>query len=444
MKTNTSITKKPAEICALYPAAPIPADVICLSHLRWDFVYQRPQHLLSRFARSGSVLFFEEPIFFDGETHLSVTRRDVNIFVCVPFINYGEKINAVQIQRIMLNNKIRENSLENYILWFYTPMAIEFTVDLKPRVTVFDCMDELSAFKFASPKLIEFENLLLEKADLVFTGGQSLYRAKKDRHPNVFAFPSSIDVKHFAKAHKIIDEPEDQAKIPFPKLGFLGVIDERMDTILLAEMADLRPGWHFVMIGPVVKIAPEDLPRRVNIHYLGAKEYSELPAYLSGWDIALMPFAINESTRFISPTKTPEYLAAGKPVISTPIQDVVSPYGNQDLVSIAETATEFIFKAEKILERENVDEWLKRVDEFLSQNSWDDTFKAMNILIGKASHNSNRLKLDDVILKPLVSDIKEDSSKLYPHEIKNWGLPSLRDCSKTMNDAENLPLLIDL
>jgi UDP-galactopyranose mutase len=175
-----------------------------------------------------------------------------------------------------------------------------------------------------------------------------------------------------------------------------------MDTILLAEMADLRPDWHFVMIGPVVKIALEDLPRRLNIHYLGGKNYHELPAYLSGWDIALMPFAINESTRFISPTKTPEYLAAGKPVISTPIQDVVSPYGDQDLVCIAETATEFIFQAEKILQSENVDEWLKRVDEFLSQNSWDDTFNAMNILIGKAGNNSSRVRPVNVSLKPLL------------------------------------------
>ena len=170
-------------------------------------------------------------------------------------------------------------------------MALEFAAHLEPQATVFDCMDELSAFKFAPPELIENEKRLLEKADLVFTGGQSLYEAKKDRHARVFAFPSSIDVEHFAKARTIKNEPEDQAEIPAPKLGFCGVIDERMDTILLAEMADLRPDWQFIMIGPVVKIAPEDLPRRSNIHYLGGKNYDELPAYLSGWNIALMPFA---------------------------------------------------------------------------------------------------------------------------------------------------------
>ncbi|MEO6589845.1 MAG: glycosyltransferase family 1 protein [Pyrinomonadaceae bacterium] len=356
-------------------------DVICLSHLRWDFVYQRPQHLMSRFAENGRVFYFEEPIFFDGETHLEKTPRTEKLFTCFPHINHGDAQHTAEIQRSMLDELIAENKIENYIAWFYTPMALDFASHLKPEVTVFDCMDELSAFKFAPPALIENEQKLLDKADLVFTGGQSLYEAKKDRHEKVFAFPSSIDVEHFSKARKIKTEPDDQAKIQKPKLGFCGVIDERMDTILLAEMADLQPEWHFVMIGPVVKIAPEDLPRRSNIHYLGGKNYDELPAYLSGWNIALMPFAMNESTRFISPTKTPEYLAAGLPVISAPIRDVVRPYGENKLVCIAETAEGFVAEAEKILARGNSNEWLARVDEFLSNSSWDKTFDEMNKLI---------------------------------------------------------------
>lgn len=356
-------------------------DVICLSHLRWDFVYQRPQHLMSRFAAGGRVFYFEEPIFFDGETHLSITPRNENISVCVPHINHGKGREAVEIQRAMLENLLTENKIENYIAWFYTPMALDFAAHLQPQATVFDCMDELSAFKFAPPELLENEKRLLEKADLVFTGGQSLYEAKKDRHARVFAFPSSIDAAHFAKARTIKSEPPDQAKISAPKLGFCGVIDERMNTILLAEMADLRPEWQFVMIGPVVKIAPEDLPRRSNIHYLGSKNYDELPAYLSGWNVALMPFAMNESTEFISPTKTPEYLAAGKSVISTAIRDVVKPYGEQNLVFIAATAAEFVAAAETVLERGNFDDWQKKADEFLAQNSWDKTFDAMKDVI---------------------------------------------------------------
>jgi UDP-galactopyranose mutase len=190
-------------------------------------------------------------------------------------------------------------------------------------------------------------------------------------------------VAHFNQARNNTEEPEDQKKIPHPRLGYCGVIDERLDTILVAEMADLRPEWQFVMIGPVVKISEEDLPRRGNIHYLGGKNYQDLPAYISGWDIALMPFAMNESTRYISPTKTPEYLAAGKPVISTPIRDVVRPYGEQKLVEIAQTAEEFVAAGEKILQIGNLLEWQARVDLFLAQMSWDQTWKQMTDLIAE-------------------------------------------------------------
>lgn len=364
-------------------AAEFSGDIICLSHLRWNFVYQRPQHLMSRFAARGRVFYFEEPIYNDGATHLAVSEQRENLFVCVPHVNHQDGIEkgAYEIEREMLDELIAENKIENFIEWFYTPMALEFADHLKPVLTVFDCMDELSAFKFAPPELVENERKLLEKADLVFTGGQSLYEAKKNRHARVFYFPSSIDAEHFRQARAIENEPEDQAKIKSPKLGFCGVIDERMDTVLLAEMADLRPDWQFVMIGPIVKIAPEDLPKRSNIHYLGGKNYDELPAYLSGWNIALMPFAINESTKYISPTKTPEYLAAGKCVISTRIKDVVRPYGEEKLVSMADTAEEFVAEADKILERGNFDEWRSKTDEFLARNSWDKTFALMNDLV---------------------------------------------------------------
>jgi UDP-galactopyranose mutase len=360
-------------------------DVVCLSHLRWDFVYQRPQHLMNRFARNGRVFFFEEPVFVDDKTHLSISPREDNLFVVVPQISHSdrESRNSDDIQRELLDGIIISHEINNFLLWFYTPMAMDFAAHLEPLATVYDCMDELSAFKFAPPELLENERRLLEKADLVFTGGQSLYEAKQSRHARVFAFPSSIDVTHFNKARNITKEPADQVSIKHPRLGFCGVIDERMDINLLSEMADLRPEWQFMMIGPVVKIADEDLPRRENIHYLGGKDYQELPKYLAGWDIAIMPFAINESTRFISPTKTPEYLAAGKPVISTSIRDVVRPYGEQNLVEIASTANDFIAAGEKILRVENSVEWLNQVDQFLARISWDKTWTEMTRLINE-------------------------------------------------------------
>jgi UDP-galactopyranose mutase len=242
-------------------------------------------------------------------------------------------------------------------------------------------MDELSAFKGAHSDLPALEKQLFRQVDLVFTGGQSLYEVKRGQHPAVYAFPSSIDASHFGKARTTVNEPEDQAHIPHPRLGFFGVIDERFDVELLDEVAAQRPDWNFVIIGPIVKIHPETLPKHANIHYLGGKKYNELPEYLAGWDVALLLFARNESTRFISPTKTPEYLAAGKPVISTSIRDVVRPYGEMKLVEITDTADEFIHAAEKLLSRSDRSEWLQKVDAFLENISWDKTWAQMSDLI---------------------------------------------------------------
>jgi len=244
-------------------------------------------------------------------------------------------------------------------------------------------MDELTAFQGASPLLRGLESELMLRADLVFTGGQSLYEAKRDRHSRVYAFPSSIDASHFRAAREIAEEPADQTSIPHPRLGFFGVIDERLDIGLLEEVARMRPEWQLVMIGPVVKIDPASLPRRDNIHYLGMKSYEELPAYLSGWDVALLPFARNDSTRFISPTKTPEYLAAGRPVVSTSIRDVVRPYGQEGYVRIADTAEEFVAACEAAL-AEDATARQERVDPFLAQNSWDITWESMSALIDGA------------------------------------------------------------
>ncbi len=367
-------------------------DLVCLSHLRWDFVYQRPQHLMSRFAKNNRVFFFEEPIFTDEPTHLEISRREDKLTVVVPRVSHHDRDskNIEEIERELIDQLFREQQIKDFVLWFYTPMAMSFAAHLEPKAVVYDCMDELSAFKFAPPELLENESNLFEKADLVFTGGQSLYEAKKDRHKSVHAFPSSIDTAHFQQARNVTDEPRDQQEIARPRLGYCGVIDERLDINLLAEIAELRPDWQFVMIGPVVKIRDEDLPRRANIHYLGGKNYQELPAYMAGWDAALMPFALNESTRFISPTKTPEYLAAGLPVVSTAIRDVSRPYGEMNLVQIASTAKEFVTACENALRKTRAENQ-QQVDEFLAQNSWDRTWLKMANLIGEVVKKGTRI-----------------------------------------------------
>ncbi|WP_245590567.1 glycosyltransferase family 1 protein [Adhaeribacter aquaticus] len=359
-------------------------DIVCMSHLRWDFVFQRPQHLLTRFAQHANLYYFEEPYFYDGaQPRLEVTTREGgNINIVVAHLPNGLTPQESDEKQIaLLDQFFAEKGLDRFIFWYYTPMALEITRQLKPALTVYDCMDELSAFKGAPPRLRELEAEMFQKADLVFTGGHSIYEAKKDHHKDVYAFPSSIDKAHFTQARQGLPEPEDQKSIPHPRFGFYGVVDERFDIELLRGISALRPDWHFVIIGPVVKIDPALLPQAENIHYLGGKNYKELPVYLSTWDVALLPFALNESTKYISPTKTPEYLAAGKPVVSTSIKDVVRPYGELNLVHIADTPETFVAAIEKALAQRDDAEWLAKTDDYLSGISWDTTWQNMVCLM---------------------------------------------------------------
>jgi UDP-galactopyranose mutase len=369
------------------------ADLVVLSHLRWDFVFQRPQQLMSRFARERRVFFVEEPIYEENADagmslppRLITSAREGGILLAVPHLpSELTAEEAETTQAALLAGLLGDLGSTNYFLWYYTPMAIAFTAGLVPQAVVYDCMDELSLFRGAPPDLVVREERLLSLADLVFTGGQSLYEAKRGRHPNVHAFPSSIETGHFGRAREIQPDPADQAGLSRPRVGYFGVIDERIDLDLLAALADARPEWQIILLGPVVKIDPEILPRRPNLHYLGMKSYAELPAYLAGWDVALLPFARNEATRFISPTKTPEYLAGGCPVVSTSIKDVIRPYGELGLVEIADEPREFVKAIERCLAAGEDDAWLRRVDDLLADGSWDRTQRNMSDLIDIAA-----------------------------------------------------------
>jgi glycosyltransferase involved in cell wall biosynthesis len=356
-------------------------DLLCLSHLRWDFVFQRPQHLLTRAARGQRVFYVEEPLAGDGPPRLDVRTTPQGVHVVVPRLPHGLAGDAADdALRALLDGLRLRHDVRRYVLWYYTPMALGFTRHLRPVATVYDVMDELSLFKFAPPDLLEREAELYRRADVVFTGGRSLYEAKRDRHANVHCFPSSVDAAHFAAARGGVADPADQADIPRPRIGFFGVIDERMDIELLAGVAAARPAWQIVMLGPVVKIDPGVLPRPSNIHYLGGKKYEELPHYIAGWDVAMLPFARNDATRYISPTKTPEYMAAGKPVVSTSIRDVVRPYGQQGLVRIADTVDAFVEACEAAMAEDAAARLLAH-DAFLRQTSWDGTWAQMRNLV---------------------------------------------------------------
>lgn len=357
--------------------------IVCFSHLRWDFVFQRPQHLLTRAAAQTPVVVIEEPVFGAAHDQPRLATRGVapGVIVAVPMLPSGlTVIEAEGAQRMLLDRLLAERAPRRLVTWFYTPMALAYAGHVEPDVCVYDCMDELAAFKGASPRLALLERQLLRRATLVFTGGRSLFEAKRALHPRVHAFPSSVDAAHFLPARAGLPDPVDQRALPHPRLGYFGVIDERMDTGLLLAMAERRPDWQFIMLGPVVKIDPADLPRRPNIAWLGRKEYGELPDYLANWDIGLMPFARNDATRFISPTKTPEYLAAGLPVVSTPITDVVHDYGDQGLVEVAAGALAAIAAAEHVMARPR-EPWLARADRHLATMSWDRTWQAMALLV---------------------------------------------------------------
>jgi UDP-galactopyranose mutase len=358
-------------------------DLLCFSHLRWDFVYQRPNHLMTRAARDRRVFFIEEPTFDDRRSMTFDVVDHDGLHVVTPRLPGSEAEDPQPSLKRMIDRLIWQFGLDEPVLWYYTPMALPWTDHLARSATVFDCMDHLAGFKGAAAGLLTLEADLLRRADLVLTGGAQLYKAKRTAHPNVHCFPSSVDVVHFGAARGAVTEPADQAGIARPRLGYCGVIDERMDLEIVAASAASHPDWQFVMLGPVVKIDPDTLPRAANIHYLGMKTYDELPAYLAGWDAAIMPFAHNEATRYISPTKTPEYLAAGRPVASTSIHDVVEPYERLGLVEIGDGAPGFADACERALAAHRP-RLLETADRLLAEMSWDRTWTAIDALITAA------------------------------------------------------------
>lgn len=355
-------------------------DLLCFSHLRWDFVYQRPNHLMARAAHEGRVFFVEEPLDAMGSVpHLTQVRRD-GVHVVTPRLPVGlpSDVRRRALEALM-DGLLRDQRITSPLLWYYTPMALPWTKHLQSAAVVYDCMDYLAGFRGAPTELQELEQQLLDRADLVFCGGTSLHGRLERRHRRSHCFPSSVDLAHFGRARGGMEDPADQRSIPHPRIGYAGVIDERIDLRLIQAVADARPDRHMVLVGPTTKISASDVPVGPNIHLLGMKSYADLPAYLAGWDVGWMPFARNEATRYISPTKTPEYLAAGLPVVSTSIADVIDPYGDEGLVAIADSVAATLRAMDLALAGQRPS--ARRVDAFLADRSWDRTWAAMSALI---------------------------------------------------------------
>jgi UDP-galactopyranose mutase len=356
-------------------------DLVCISHLRWDFVWQRPQHLLARLARTYRVFFVEEPIAVPAHEPLRLDQyvwtgsqgetvtvlRLMQPMEHLRWIGHGDDLTD-QTYRNLLIKELAQQEVKQPLVWLYTPMADGFAEVLSPTTLVYDVMDQLSAFKGAPAELADRERAMLRRADIVLTGGTSLYRDKAPYNANTHLFPSGVEIEHFA-GHNGLGMPDDLRALPRPILGYFGVIDERMDLELLAKMAAEHPQWSIVMIGPVIKIDFHELPHAPNLHFPGMRAYGELPAYLAHFDVALIPFAVNDATRYLSPTKTLEYMAAHKPVVSTPIPDVIELYG--DVVRVGNTHDEFIAHVETALRANDAPQRLPKERALLRQNTWD-------------------------------------------------------------------------
>lgn len=360
-----------------------PYGLICISHLRWDFVWQRPQHILSRLAKQQPILFVEEPITsLDADApHLQILSPEetgtpnvtvVRLIQPVDahrWIGHGDPLTQATYARL-LQQHLAHDRTRDRVLWLYTPMAVDFVDAIPHQLLVFDVMDQLAKFKGAPAELVEKDKQALHRADIVLTGGVSLYRDKRRYNPNTHLFPSGVEVEHFSRAASpnLFSCPPEFRELTGPILGYFGVIDERMDLGLIEQVANARPDWNIVLIGPVVKIDPQDLPQAPNLHYLGMRNYNQLPAYLAYFDVGLIPFALNEATQYLSPTKTLEYMAAHKPIISTPIHDVVELYG--EVVRVGATPESFAQGIDAALCSDPNAQYAQRMA-LLKLNTWD-------------------------------------------------------------------------
>jgi glycosyltransferase involved in cell wall biosynthesis len=369
------------------------APIIVHSHLRWDFVWQRPQQLLSRFAQRSHVLFVEEPIHLDdvAEARLDLSSPMERVHRAVPMLPAslrGEYDASIAVIRELLRRQLAADGVlgglfARPIQWFYTPMPAPAMVGaFDERAVVYDCMDELSKFRFAPRELVDRERYLMAQADVVFTGGYKLSQSKAKYHQNVHFFGCGVDVAHFATARSAdVQVPREIAALKRPVVGYYGVIDERIDYDLLRTMATSLADVELVMVGPVVKVDPAELPQAANIHWLGQRQYAELPAHVKGFDVCLMPFALNEATEYINPTKTLEYMAAGKPIVSTAVSDVVHNF--TPVVAVAESPAEFVAAVRAAIESPSA-EMISRGLEQARANSWESIVARMERIIRDA------------------------------------------------------------
>jgi glycosyltransferase involved in cell wall biosynthesis len=327
--------------------------IIVHCHLRWEGVWQRPQQFLSRLSKRHEILFVEGPLLHDSNEppHYTLKSAPEHPAITIMQTHFpssrfqdGQWVDEKRLELLKeaLNGPLK-GKFNRPIQWFYDPMAAPAHMGkVNDIAIVYDCMDELSQFRFAPPEIITRERQLLANADVVFAGGRKMCESKSRYNRNCHFYGCGVDVKHFSRAR--LPETQIPEDVSFGEgqlvLGYFGVVDERLDYDLIAKLADANASWHIAMIGPTCKVDPAALPQRPNIHWLGRREYAQLPEYTKGFDVSLMPFALNEATEYINPTKALEYMATGRPIVSTAVPDVVSNFNT--VVKIARTPEEFV------------------------------------------------------------------------------------------------------
>jgi glycosyltransferase involved in cell wall biosynthesis len=354
--------------------------IIVHCHLCWDWVWQRPQQFVSRLSRRHKILFIEtigpDPQLLTPFARFRTDEQFPNVTLLrlqFPSWRWGDS-DFVDCERRRLVKEFlggpAAGQFENPVQWFYDPMAASsFVGHMGEIATVYDCMDELSKFSEAPPEIIGREAGLLAMADVVFTGGRRLYENKRRMNSNCHFYGCGVDVEHFGKASGSETKiPEDIASLPRPVLGYFGVVDERMDYELVAKLADANPNGSVVMVGPALKVDKVPLPRRHNLHWLGQRAYADLPAYAKAFDVCLMPFALNAATEFINPTKALEYMATGRPVVSSAVPDVVRNFGS--VIKVAGDHDEFITSCQRAIKQKDAAA-IESGMRMASENSWE-------------------------------------------------------------------------
>jgi glycosyltransferase involved in cell wall biosynthesis len=361
----------------------MPADLIVLSHVRWTDAWQRPHHVVSRLARERRTWFVEGPSPGGHQPPRLVTLADGDVtraWLEPPPTGEGDGDAAgpetVETYRRLLPGLVGPADGDR-VVWLCTPLALDIAGALDPTVLVYDvAIDELLSLRGVPQGVALAQKEALARADVVFTASPSLHRSVIEQgRPDAHLAPGGVDPAHFAAARR---PRTDRGR---PVAGYVGPIDERIDVALVAALATALADWEIRIVGPVGGIDPAALPRAANITYPGPVPYAALPEVMADLDVAVMPLAVGAAPRSTNPTTALEHLAAGLPVVTTPVPDVVTQFGT--IVDVADDAGAFALACVRALGQSRR-RHRNRVAQLLRRHDWDAVTAGMAAVVHDA------------------------------------------------------------